>query len=450
VPIIRTREDLERQERGYLAPYAVCSDTVGGADTLVCDSERQTGVSAPPGREHPEPPPATRTHFQRDWHRITHSRAFRKLEYKTQVVVFGEGGELGDVIRNRLTHTLEVSQVATALCRALGLNEDLASAVALAHDLGHTPFGHAGEDALRELVASFNHNDHSLRIVRWLEQRYPGFPGLNLTTHTLAGMEKHDTPYDKTDSNVFQPGRGPSLEAQVASIADEIAYHSHDVEDSLVTGVLTVEDWNASGVRLWDEVWNKPLMNDDLRLTIEDLSTTDGGTANRRQSSIDNRQLRIEVRLAQLTRNLIDRMSSDVLAETARRIEAGGIATLDDVYGAQSVLVGFSAEFLALRDELRAFLYDSYYKSYRVLRGTVKGQMIIRRLFEHFAGTFDEGTYGWMLLPPDVRGDYRTAQSDGADALGRGPQRIIADYIAGMTDREAYSLYVKLFEVGHS
>jgi dGTPase len=437
MPIIRTREVLEHQERGYLAPFAVCSDSVGGADTLVREN-RQTGVSAPPGREHPESSPATRTHFQRDWHRITHSRAFRKLEYKTQVVVFGEGGEFGDVVRNRLTHTLEVSQVATALCRALGLNEDLASAVALAHDLGHTPFGHAGEDALRELVASFNHNDHSLRIVRWLEQRYPDFPGLNLTVHTLAGMEKHDTPYDRTDSNIFQPGLGPSLEAQVASIADEIAYHSHDVEDSLVTGVLSEDDWNASGVRLWDEVWNSG-----------GADTLVCQPRERPQTGVSAPQTRIEVRLAQLTRNLIDRMCSDVLAETARRIEAAQIRSLGDVYSARSVLVGFSAEFMQLRDELRAFLYGSYYKSYRVLRGTVKGQMIIRRLFEHFAGDFDSSTSGWMLLPPEVRADYRTAQSDGADALGRPPTRIVADYIAGMTDREAYSLYVKLFEVGH-
>ncbi|MDQ3023116.1 MAG: hypothetical protein M3R04_01830, partial [bacterium] len=160
-------------------------------------------------------------------------------------------------------------------------------------------------------------------------------------------------------------------------------------------------------------------------------------------------QPRIEIRLAQLTRRLIDRMSSDVLNESARRIEAAKIGTLDDVYAAKSVLVGFSAEFSALRDELRAFLYDSYYKSYRVLRGTVKGQMIIHRLFTHFAGQFDASTHGWMLLPPDVRGDYRQAQDSGADSLGREPSRIIADYIAGMTDREAYSLYVKLFEVGH-
>jgi dGTPase len=401
--IIRSRSDLERQERGYLAPFAVCSETVE-AD----------------GREHPEAAPATRTHFQRDWHRITHSRAFRKLEYKTQVVVFGEGGEMGDVIRNRLTHTLEVSQVATSISRALGLNEDLASAIALSHDLGHTPFGHSGEEVLKELVDSFDHNDHSLKIVRQLEQRYSAFPGLNLTLHTLAGIEKHDSALGRGGAWQFQPGCAPSLEAQVASISDEIAYHSHDVEDSLVTGVLTVDDYRRAGLTLWNEVWDGA----DTRLS--------------------------PVALAQVTRGLIDRMAGDVLAETARRLEAADVQSLDAVFSAPGPLVSFSETFKVLRDELRTFLYDSFYKSYRVLRGTVKGQMIVRRLFEHFAGRFDEHTEGWMLLPPDVRADYRAAALEGADRLGRDSARIVADFIAGMTDREAYSLYVKLFEVGHA
>jgi dGTPase len=398
--LIRTHEQLEELERAQLAPYAVLSED--GA------------------REHLEPPPQERTHFQRDWHRITHSRAFRKLEYKTQVVVFGEGGELADVLRNRLTHTLEVSQVATSLCRALGLNEDLASAIALAHDLGHTPFGHSGEEALRELSGTFNHNDHSLKIVRQLEQRYPDFPGLNLTVHTLAGIEKHDTPYDRTFTAHFQPGLGASLEAQVASIADEIAYHSHDVEDSLVTGYLSEADYGLAALSLWDEV-------------TEGLA---GQPPN--------------VRLAQITRRLINVLAADVLAETARRIETAGVASLDDVYGAQAVLAGFSATMQARKGELRTFLFERFYKSYRVLRGTVKGQMIIRRLFEHFTTPrFDPHTEGWRLLPDDVRSYYHEASLKGADGLGREPRRIIADFIAGMTDREAYALYVKLFEVGH-
>jgi dGTPase len=399
VSFIRSREQLEALEAVALAPYAV--------------------PSAGSVREYDELPPAERTHFQRDWHRITHSRAFRKLEYKTQVIVFGEGGEMGDVIRNRLTHTLEVSQIATSLCRALGLNEDLASAIALAHDLGHTPFGHSGEEALRELVKTFNHNDHSLKIVRQLEQRYSDFPGLNLTTHTLAGIEKHDTPFDKTHTNHFQPGQGPSLEAQVASVADEIAYHSHDLEDSLATGYLSEGDYGAAGLELWREV--------------------SAGLAGQPQP----------VRLAQLTRRLINVLAADVLSETARRIEQAGLRSLEDVYSAQVVLIGFSEEMQQKKQALRHFLFDNFYKSYRVLRGTVKGQMIIRRLFEHFTGEFDRHTEGWMLLPDEVRENYREASLKGQDRLGREPVRIAADFIAGMTDREAYSLYVKLFEVGH-
>jgi dGTPase len=395
---LRTREQLEAQERTALAPYAV--------------------PSAHAVREHEEAAPQERTHFQRDWHRITHCRAFRKLEYKTQVVVFGEGGEMGDVIRNRLTHTLEVSQVATSLCRALGLNEDLASAIALAHDLGHTPFGHSGEEALRELVKSFNHHDHSLKIVRQLEQRYADYPGLNLTEHTLAGIEKHDTPFDKTHTNIFQRDLGPSLEAQVASAADEIAYHSHDVEDSLVTGYLSEMDYRAARLELWDEV-------------------ADGLAG-----------LPLPVRMAQLTRRLINALSSDVLSETARRLARAGVATGDDIYRAQTVLVGFSADMERRKRELRNFLFDHFYKSHRVLRGTVKGQMIIKRLFEHFTARFDPHTEGWQLLPDDVRANYREASLKGQDSLHREPSRIVADFIAGMTDREAYSLYVKLFEVG--
>lgn len=397
---IRARQALEEQERAVLAAFAVMSSAV------------DAGLPGCPGREHTEEPPADRTHFQRDWHRITHSRAFRKLEYKTQVIVFGEGGEMGDVIRNRLTHTLEVSQVATSMCRTLGLNEDLASAIALAHDLGHTPFGHAGEAMLVRLVSSFNHNDHSLKIVRQLEHRYPGFPGLNLTLHTLAGIEKHDTPFDKTHSNMFQPGLGPSLEAQVASIADLIAYRSHDVEDSITAGILTAEDYCAAGVELWDEVWAEM-----GRITDE------------------------RVRLPQVTRRLINRMVGDVLNETARRLERHGVTTLEDVHSAQAVLVDFSDGLKPLNAALGEFLLKRFYYDHRVRRGTVKGQMIVERLFTHLRDHPD-------LLPPVWSEDYVQARDTGHDRLGREALRIIADFIAGMTDREAYNLYVKLFEVG--
>jgi len=400
---VRTRETLEAQERNYLAPYAILSESVN-----------QPAGAFTHGREHEEPPPQDRTHFQRDWHRITHSRAFRKLEYKTQVIVFGEGGEMGDVIRNRLTHTLEVSQVATSICRTLGLNEDLASAIALAHDLGHTPFGHSGEERLRELVQSFNHNDHSLKIVRQLEHRYPDFPGLNLTLHTLAGIEKHDTPYDHSHTCIFQPGCGPSLEAQVASIADQIAYRSHDVEDSITAGILSLEDYHQAEISLWDEVW------EDIGL-IEDE----------------------RVRLPQVTRQLINRMVADVLHETERRLLQHKIKTLEDVYSSQAVLIDFSAEFSPRNEQLGGFLMERFYSDYRVRRGTVKGQGIIERLFNHFKAHPE-------LLPPVENADYHAARQQGTDRLAREPLRIIADYIAGMTDREAYNLYVKLFEVGHA
>ncbi|MCB1187090.1 dNTP triphosphohydrolase [bacterium] len=396
-PIIRRREQLEKQERAYLAPFAVCSDSVS--------------IS---GREHGEDPPADRTHFQRDWHRITHSHAFRKLEYKTQVIVFGEGGEMGDVVRNRLTHTLEVSQIATSMSRTLGLNEDLASAIALAHDLGHTPFGHSGEDKLRELVRSFNHNDHSLKIVRQLEHRYPDFPGLNLTVHTLAGMEKHDTPHDKTLTNHFLPGQAPSLESQVASIADQIAYRSHDLEDSIVSGTLSIQDWMTSGLEIWQQVWDEMGEIEDER-----------------------------VRLPQVTRRLINLMVGDVLAETQRRMREAKVATDADVAAAKVDLVGFSSGFAPLNDELGRFLMDRFYQDHRVRRGTVKGQMIIERLFTHMRDNPS-------LLPPLQYGDYRTAVDKGEDRLHREPLRVIVDYIAGMTDREAYKLFVQLFEVGHA
>jgi dGTPase len=376
---LRDRQQLERLERGMLASWAVCSDSVGDG-----------------GREHPEPAPRERTHFQRDWHRITHSRAFRKLEYKTQVFAFGEGGEMGDVIRNRLTHTLEVSQIATSMCRALGLNEDLASAIALAHDLGHTPFGHSGEDKLKELVDSFSHNEMSLKIVRELEQRYPGFPGLNLTLHTLSGIEKHDG-RRTAERAAFQPGMAPSLEAQVASIADGIAYRSHDVEDSLVSGILSFADFHEAELALWGRVW-------------DDVGNGAGVAA-----------LPSQVALAQLTRRLISVMIEDALNETARRLAAAGIESLDGVLAATTGLVDFSAEFAPMNSALGGFLHERFYMDYRVRRGNIKGQMVIERLFEHF--TRHPG-----LLPPDVH--------------------VVADYIAGMTDREAYSLYGRLFEVG--
>jgi len=359
------------------------------------------------GREHDEPEDPARTPFQRDWHRITHCRAFRKLEFKTQVFVHGEGGEHGDVVRNRLTHTLECTQIATSLARSLRLNEDLANAVALAHDLGHTPFGHSGELELKELVPSFNHNVHSLRIVRELEMRYPGFPGLNLTRDTLEGIEKHETEYDLVGSHEFNPGLMPPLEAQVASVADTIAFKAHDVEDSLVSGVLRLEDFDAAGLRLWQEAF-EPLRE------------------------VGNSQ----VQLAQLSRRLIHLMISDVRTETVKRLRQAGVQSLQQVRDFKGNLVGFSAALARDIDALGDFLFSSFYKNWRIERMTNKGRMIVRRLYEAYRE--NPG-----ILPPEAAEHYQSAGSpEAADGL-------LADYLAGMTDRFATEEYLRLFEVGH-
>ncbi|MEP0814161.1 MAG: dNTP triphosphohydrolase [bacterium] len=383
--LLRLRAQLESAERAGLAPFAMKS-----GDTA--------------GREHEEPPPRHRTHFQRDWHRITHCQAFRKLEFKTQVFTFGEGYETA---RNRLTHTLEVSQITTSICRALGLNEDLGTAIALAHDLGHPPFGHAGEDILHELVRSFNHNVHGLRIVRQLEMRYPDFPGLNLTLETLEGLEKHDTEYDKIAHHEFLPGKMPTLEAQAASVADSIAYRSHDLEDGLSSGIFGENTLDASGLEIW-------------KMLKERLANTEG-----------------EVRMAQLSRHLIDIMVADVLAESSSRIRAAGADSVDVVRAYPGVLIAFSNEIKSADAELGKFLYEHFYSNYRVLRLTNKGKTILRKMFETFASTP-------QLLPPNVYLRYREA----GEKRNEEPLRVIADYLAGLTDRQATDEYVRLFDVG--
>jgi len=381
-PTLRARKDLEARERASLSPLAVLSS----------DAEREYGPDL-------DPPPATRTHFQRDWNRVTHSEAFRKLEYKTQVFPFGEGL---DVTRTRLTHTLEVFQIAESICRALGLNEDMVTAVTLAHDLGHPPFGHAGEDVLREFVG-FNHNVHGLKIVRELEHRYP-FPGLNLTTVVLEGMEKHDTDFDKIDEPQLFQGQSPPLESQVASLADLIAYRTHDIEDALNSGTLTKDDFQNAGLELWDEVTARVEAYPD------------------------------QVRTAQTTRTLIDLFVSDALAETVRRLEAGGIQTLADVRAHHHQLVDFSASFKEKEEKIGAFLKEAFYSHYKIMRMTDKGQRIIRALI-------DEYMKNPRLLPPNTQRRFL----EGTDSP-HGREHVVADYIAGMTDRYAVLEYRRLFD----
>jgi dGTPase len=386
---LRDTKQLMEHEAAMLAPYAVHSKDYAG-------------------REHSEPEAVSRSPFQRDWHRITHSQGFRKLEFKTQVFVYGEGGEHGDVIRNRLTHTLEVSQIATSLARSLGLNEDLASAIALAHDLGHTPFGHSGEEELKALVPGFNHNVHSLRIVRELEHRYEGFNGLNLTLDTLEGIEKHETEYDEVGSYYFMPGVMPPLEAQVVSAADVTAFRAHDIEDAIVSNTLSPADFDAAGLMLWDNAF-APL-----------------------RSIAEKR-----VQMAQLSRRLIDAMVGDVQTETVCRLEAAGIGTLRQVREFHGNLCGFSETFNTHLSALGEFLYERFYMNWHILRMTNKGRMIIRRLFEEYE-------QHPAILPPEISADYVASQGSGRDA-----RLVLADHLAGMTDRYAVQEYLRLFEVGH-
>lgn len=381
VPIahaVRNREQLETLENASLASTGVPSAL----------AQREHGIDL-------DAPPATRTHFQRDWNRIMHSEAFRKLEYKTQVFPFGEGL---DVTRTRLTHTLEVFQIAQATSQALGLNSDLASAIALAHDLGHPPFGHSGEEVLREL-AGFNHNVHGLKIVTELEHRYP-FPGLNLTTVVLEGMEKHDADFTALGSYAFFSGQGPTLESQVASLADVIAYRTHDIEDALNSGILMKDDFRAAGLELWDEV------EDRVARYPEDIRT------------------------AQTTRTLIDLFISDVLAESVRRLAESDVDDLAKIRAMTNPLIAFSSVFDQKQSQVGEFLNEAFYNHYKIMRMTEKGKRVIRSLIEAYQANP-------KLLPPNVQQKYNAAEVR---------RQVLADHIAGMTDRFAIVEYRRLFD----
>lgn len=376
--MIKTREELEEEERRRLAPYGFVS-----GDTA--------------GREYPELPPVNRTHFQRDWNRITHSEAFRKLPFKTQVFVFGEGL---DITRNRLTHTLEVSQIAVTLARRLGLNEDLTQTISLAHDLGHPPFGHSGEERLASLANGFNHNEFGVKILREVELRFPDFPGLNLTIETLEGMEKHSTEYDRVENPQFLPGLSPTLEAQLVSTADMIAFRSHDLEDGLRTEIIREDDLDASGSELWQEVKER----------VKGLTG--------------------KVRRAQVARHLIDIVATDACFETDRRIKESGIRSVEDVRKSGRETVGLSRGMEVRVSKLGEFLMNGFYRHPRVVFGTSRGQEIIEKLFQKYIAEP-------MLLGRSVRERLDRCNEEGKRTL-------IAEYIAQMTDRYAMEEFEKI------
>jgi dGTPase len=365
------------------------------------------------GRLYAEPESSTRSPFQRDRDRIIHSTAFRRLQYKTQVFVYHEG----DHYRTRLTHSLEVAQIARSIGRALGLAEDLAEALALAHDLGHTPFGHAGEDALDAALkpsGGFSHNDQTFRVLTRLERRYAGFDGLNLTWETLEGTVKHNGPLarDRLPHTIaayaaehdLALASWPSAEAQAAALADDIAYNNHDIDDGLRAGLFAVKD--LADVPLVGPVFAE---------------------VEARYPGIEEQRL-----VHEAIRRLIDRMVSDVVAETRRRIAAARIATVADIRALGAPLVAFSETMRAHDRALRAFLMERMYRHYRVSRMASKARRIVAELFELF----------WaepVCLPTEWRA---LADRPGTAVTAR----VVADYIAGMTDRFALDEHYRLFD----
>jgi dGTPase len=361
------------------------------------------------GRQYPEPKPAHRSEYQRDRDRVIHCAAFRRLEYKTQVFVNHEG----DLFRTRLTHSIEVAQIGRSIARALNLNEDLTEAVALAHDLGHTPFGHAGQDALNECMrdyGGFEHNLQSLRVVDVLEERYAEFPGLNLTFEAREGILKHCAVAKARElgelGRRFLEKRQPSLEAQLVNLADEIAYNNHDVDDGLRSGLISVEQLQE--VALFAEQYRE---------------------VNARYPRLSGRRT-----IHETVRRMIGRVVTDVIEHSRERLEAARVVSIEEVRVQPRELIGYGPEIreksLALKRFLRTHLY-SHAQVKRVTEGSVK---VVQELFAAFMND------SWRL-PPQYQDKLREQGEEG-DVPRRA--RLVADYIAGMTDRYALSEHARL------
>lgn len=379
----RTRQELEQLERQYLAPYAQFS-----------------GSSR--GRKYPEEPPEWRTNFQRDRDRVIHSRAFRRLEYKTQVFLNGTG----DHLRTRLTHTMEVAGISRNIARALKLNEDLTETIALAHDLGHSPFGHKGEAVLDRLMkdyGGFEHNRQSLRIVEALEQKYPRFPGLNLSWEVREGLIKHHTRYDQPrHEDGFDRGR-PSLEAQVANLADEIAYYSHDLDDGLDSGLLSERQLRAE-VKLW-------------RRAAQTVEREYG-------------ELPDECRRYFIIRCITDAQVKDVVITTEQRIGRAGIQQVEEVRSHSAPLVQYSPAHGKLNDGLCRFLYQNLYDNPAVNEPHIRARKVLEELFLYYLAHHGEiGTQARKR------------------ARREGWPRAVCDYLAGMTDRYALQEHRRLIGI---
>jgi dGTPase len=378
----RARAELEQQERAILAPYAQFS-----ADTR--------------GRTYKEEPPEWRTHYQRDRDRVIHSRAFRRLEYKTQVFLNGSG----DHLRTRLTHTIEVAAISRNIARALRLNEDLCETIALAHDLGHSPFGHKGEVALSRLMkdhGGFEHNRQSLRIVEELENKYPAYAGLNLSWEVREGLVKHYTAYDHPGKRKGFDAKSSSLEAQVANLADEITYYSHDLDDGLDSGLL-----NEKQLRKNVELW---------RVAARTVEKQFGPLADD------------ECRRYFTIRCLIDMQVRDVVETSEKHIASAGVQSADEVRLQARGLVRYSPKRRDQNLELRDYLYKNLYFNPVVHQPNMRAVRMLEQLFTHF------------IEHPDQIGGLsrKRIRKDGL-------HRAVCDYLAGMTDRYAIMEHQRLF-----
>jgi len=375
-----SRPEIETQEAERLAPYAMCSR----------DSQ---------GRQIEEDEHDYRTAYQRDRDRIIHTTAFRRLEYKTQVFIITEG----DYYRTRLTHTIEVAQIGRTMARALRVNEDLIEAICLAHDLGHSAFGHSGETVLNALMVDhggFDHNYQSFRIVEKLENRFPDFRGLNLTWEVREGILKHETEYDQSIVTDFEPHWRPTIEAQIVNFADEIAYTTADLDDGLRSGLIVPEQ--LVDIEFW-------------RLVIDELGLDPG------QGFSDMHRHRI-------IRRLVGKEVSDVVRATSEQLEARNIRSVEDIRSLPENIVTHSPEVKRMNRQLKDFLLDNLYMHWRVMRMDLKAKRFIGELFEAY-------TSSPIILPNTVQQLIDQ----------RGLHRTVCDYIAGMTDRFALQEYNKLF-----
>lgn len=379
-----TRSDLESREEQFLAPYGMRS------------SESR-------GRLYPEEEHPYRTAYQRDRDRIIHTTAFRRLEYKTQVFVYSEG----DHYRNRLTHSIEVAQIGRTLARALGGNEDLTEAICLAHDLGHPPFGHVGEATLNDLMQNFGGYDHqkqTYRILTELEHRYPEHPGLNVTYEVREGVVKHDTDYDVVDAREYVPEERGTLECQLSNLADEIAYNTSDLDDGLRSAILDP----AAVLDL--AISRKALESLGLPLTTD---------------------LRAPMVRYQFIRRLVGMEVSDVINATQQKLESANVTSLADLRGLAHNVADYSAEFQLLNGELKQYLFKNFYRHYRVVRMASKAERTLRDLFHAYVQEP-------LQLPPEIQQRAQTQPG--------GRERVVCDYLAGMTDRYAIQEHKRLFD----